>query len=109
MHSGSRASRSRRYSSIGLRDSPMHVLGEVHTPGPVKLTTPTTVIQAIALAGNWHSGGSLRHVAVFCRTADWRLVTTRLNLMRTLNGKDYQPNDEIWLRGSSFPRATAAC
>jgi len=78
------------------------VLGEVRTPGRFELTGPTTVMQAIAMAGGWNHGGNLKHIVVFRRTEDWRLVATRLDLNAALLGKQPCPADEIWLRDSDI-------
>jgi len=75
----------------------VYVLGEVATPGRFELTGPTTAMQAIALAG-----GNVRHVVIFRRTADWRLMATRLDLRGALLGKRPCPADEIWVRDSDI-------
>jgi polysaccharide export outer membrane protein len=63
---------------------------------------PTTVIQAIALAGGFKPGGNVREVVVFRRDQDWRLTATRLDLNGALLGKRPHPSDEIWLRDSDI-------
>ena len=80
----------------------VYVLGEVQTPGRFTLDRPTTVMQAIALAGGWNIGGRLRQIIVFRRAADWRLVATRLNLQGALMGNQPTPADEIFLRDSDI-------
>ncbi len=79
-----------------------YVLGEVQTPGRYELQGPTTVSQSIALAGGWNNGGNLRHVVVFRRAADWRLLATRLDLNGALLGARPCPSDEIWVRDSDI-------
>jgi polysaccharide export outer membrane protein len=79
-----------------------YVLGEVQTPGRYELQGPTTVSQSIALAGGWNNGGNLRHVVVFRRAADWRLLATRLDLNGALLGVRPCPSDEIWVRDSDI-------
>jgi polysaccharide export outer membrane protein len=78
------------------------VVGEVRTPGRFVLEGPTTVMQAIALAGGWNVGANLRQVVVFRRTEDWRLIATKLRIQRPLLGKAPCPADEIWLRDSDL-------
>jgi len=78
------------------------VLGEVQTPGRFELTGPTTVMQSIALAGGWKHGGKLRHVVIFRRAEDWRLLATRLDLAGALHGERPCPADEIWVRDSDL-------
>ena len=65
-----------------LRRAPrfVYVVGEVRQPGRYTLEAPTTSMQAITLAGGWNNGGNLRHIVVFRRTDDWRLIATKLDL-----------------------------
>ena len=80
----------------------VYVVGEVRAPGRYVLEAPTTVIQAIAMAGSWNVGAYLRHVVVFRRDEDWRLVATKLDLYGALQGHRPCPADEIWLRDSDI-------
>ena len=77
-------------------------MGEVTAPGQFALQGPTSVIQSIALAGNWLPSGNMRNVIVFRRTADWGLIATRVDLYRALYGKSGTPRDDIWLRDSDI-------
>lgn len=77
-----------------------YVMGEVEEPGRFELNGPTTVTQAIALAGGWQNGGNLRQIVVFRRDNEWRLMALRINLKHGLNGIDPVPAEEIWLRDS---------
>lgn len=74
-----------------------YVLGEVERPGRYDLKAPTTVMQAIAMAGSWTVGAQITHVVVFRRADDWRLMATELDLRDALLGKTPCPADEIWL------------
>lgn len=78
----------------------IYVMGEVETPGRFELNGPTTVMQAVALAGGWQNGGKLRQIVVFRRDIEWRLMALRLNLRSALNGRDPVLTDDIWLRDS---------
>lgn len=78
----------------------VYVLGEVGTPGRFELTGPTTVLQALSMAGSWNNGANLRQIVVFRRGDDWRLMATMLDLHATLHGKKACPADEIWLSDS---------
>jgi polysaccharide export outer membrane protein len=78
----------------------IYVLGEVANPGRFTLEAPTTLMQAIALAGSYRNGGDLRDVVVFRRGCDWRLLATKLNIRPALFGKRRCLADEIWLRDS---------
>ncbi|MCM2371385.1 polysaccharide biosynthesis/export family protein [Aporhodopirellula aestuarii] len=76
----------------------VYVLGQVGAPGRQELSTPTTVMGAIASAGGHLPGGNLRQVVIFRRAEDWRLVSTMLDLNGAIRGKRPTPADEIWLR-----------
>lgn len=78
----------------------VYVLGEVNHPGRFELTGPTTIIQAISMAGSWRVGANLRQVVVFRRGDDWRLLATMVNLEGALMGKQPCPKGEIWLSDS---------
>ena len=103
--------RYRREGLAGVRATPVlvqragrfiYVLGEVAEPGRFEMLDPTTVMQAIALAGGNNQGANLRQVIVFRRDANWRLVATRLDRAGALYGRRPQPSDEIWLRHSDI-------
>ncbi len=76
------------------------VLGEVGNPGKFELTGPTTILQAIAMAGSWNNGAHLEQVVVFRRDDNWRLVATMVDLRAALRGKTPCPEGEIWLSDS---------
>ena len=76
------------------------VLGEVRTPGRFELTGPTTVIQAISMAGGWNVGGNLRQIVIFRRDDDWRLSAAMIDLQAALRGHQACPAGEIWLSDS---------
>jgi polysaccharide biosynthesis/export protein len=78
----------------------VYVLGEVRTPGRFEMTGPTTVLQAIAMAGSYNVGGNLRQIVVFRRGDDWRLMATMVNLDAALRGRKPCPPGEIWLSDS---------
>jgi polysaccharide export outer membrane protein len=98
-----------RYAEIvaGLEVTPIlldrapryiYVTGEVKSPGRFELTGPTTVSQAIALAGSWNFGAYLQHVVIYRRDDDWQLMATRVNLKSLLLYPEPCPEGEIWLR-----------
>ena len=80
----------------------VYVLGEVTNPGQFTLQQPTSVIQALALAGDYNIGANLREVVVMRRTDDWRLMATRLDLRGALLGKRPCPADDVWVRDSDI-------
>jgi polysaccharide export outer membrane protein len=76
------------------------VLGEVRIPGQFPLQGPTTVSQAIAMAGGWNVGANLRQIVIFRRNDDWRLMATKIDLAGALYGERPNPSDEIFVRDS---------
>ena len=78
----------------------VYVLGEVATPGRFELTGPTTLLQAISLAGSWNVGANLEQIVVFRRDDDWSLMATMVDVHRALFGKQPCPPGEIWLDDS---------
>jgi polysaccharide biosynthesis/export protein len=78
-----------------------YVLGEVRVPNRYVLEGPTTVMQAIALAGSWNVGANLRQVVIFRRGEDWRLLATTVDLQGALLYANQPcPAGEIWLNDS---------
>jgi polysaccharide export outer membrane protein len=80
----------------------VYVLGEVRNPGRYTLEGPTTLMQAISLAGGWNVGAQLKGIVVFRRDDSWQLMATKLNLHKPLFGKRPCPADEIWIRDSDI-------
>ncbi|MEL7336517.1 MAG: polysaccharide biosynthesis/export family protein, partial [Planctomycetota bacterium] len=93
--------------AVGLEVEPLldtqaehfvYVLGEVGAPQRIQITTPTTVMGAIATAGGHTAEANLRQVVVFRRADDWRLISTMLDLHGAILGRRPSPADEIWLQ-----------
>ena len=78
----------------------VYVLGEVYHPGRFEMTGPTTMLQAISMAGSWKVGAHLKQVVVFRRGDRWQLMATMVNLHAALFGKQPCPPGEIWLSDS---------
>ncbi len=78
----------------------VYVLGEVRRPGRFELTGPTTVLQALSMAGSWNVRAHLRQIVIFRRGDDWRLMATVVDLEAALHGKQPCPAGEIWLSDS---------
>jgi polysaccharide export outer membrane protein len=76
------------------------VTGEVTLPNRYQLLGPTTVTQALTLAGGHRLGANLRQIVIFRRAEDWRLIATKVDLRGAILGKEPTPADEIWLRDS---------
>jgi len=79
-----------------------YVLGEVKLPGRYTLEAPTTVMQAVALAGSWNFGANLHQVIIFRRADDWRLIATMLDLRQAFLGRKSCPAAEIWVSDSDL-------
>ncbi|MBX3440451.1 MAG: polysaccharide biosynthesis/export family protein, partial [Planctomycetaceae bacterium] len=78
------------------------ILGEVRAPGRYSLDGPTSLMQAIAIAGGWNVGANLTEVVVFRRDENWQLMATKVGIRRPLYGKDPCPDGELWLRDSDI-------
>jgi len=78
----------------------VYVLGEVAAPGRFELVGPTTVLQAISMAGSWNTGAYLKHVVIFRRGDDWRLLATMVDVKAALHGNNPCPAGELWLNDS---------
>lgn len=68
------------------------VLGEVRAPGIVVMTKPMTVMEAINAAGGFAETGSKSDVSLL-RPSGGRLVETRINVKRLLEGKSSLEED----------------
>jgi polysaccharide export outer membrane protein len=73
------------------------VLGEVKAPGVVVMVRPMTVMDAIAAVGGFTDTGSKSNVTLL-RPAGGRLVETKINVKRLLDGKSSLEED-LTLRG----------
>ncbi len=80
----------------------IYVLGEVPRPGRVDLVAPTSVIQAISMAGGWNKGGNLNEAIVLRRDKSWRLMATRVKVRPALYNYAELAVDDIWLRDSDI-------
>jgi len=78
----------------------VYVLGEVGRPGRFELSGPTTVLQALSMAGSWNVGAHLRQIVIFRRGDDWRLMATMVDLRAALHGQKACPAGELWLSDS---------
>jgi len=90
----------------------VYVGGEVEKPDRYTLEGPTTVMQAIQMAGGWNNGGNLRQVVIFRRDENWCLKATKINVRAPLYGKDPCPTDDVWLRDNDLlivPKSPILC
>jgi polysaccharide export outer membrane protein len=86
--------------------------GEVQAPGRYTLEGPTTVMQAITLAGGWNNGGDLRQVVIFRRDENWCLKATKIDIRAPFFGKDPCPANDVWLRDNDLvvvPKTRILC
>jgi len=83
--------------------------GEVRTPGRYVLEGPTTVMQAVALAGGWNNGGNMRQVVIFRRDENWCLKATKIDIRGPYYGKDPCPTNDIWLRDNDLVIVPKSC
>jgi polysaccharide export outer membrane protein len=75
----------------------VYVLGEVRQPGRYPLEAPTTIMQALAMAGSYNVGAHISSIVIFRRADDWRLIATVVNLRNAMLGKVPCPPGEIWV------------
>ncbi len=80
----------------------IYVYGEVAKPDRYQLTGPTTVSQALAMAGSIKVGGNQRSVVIFRKMEDWRMVATQVDLKGQYLGRVMMPKDDIWLRDNDL-------
>jgi len=86
--------------------------GEVVAPGRYTLEGPTTVMQAISMAGGWNNGGNVRQVVVFRRDENWCLKATKIDVRAPLYGNDPCPTNDVWLRENDLvivPKSRVLC
>ncbi|MCA9126389.1 MAG: polysaccharide biosynthesis/export family protein [Planctomycetales bacterium] len=76
----------------------VYVTGKVANPNRFELLGPTSVTQALAMAGGVLSTGNNRQIVIFRRAEDWRILATRVDLRGLHSGRTPPPADEIWLR-----------
>lgn len=80
----------------------VYVMGEVKNPGRYTLDAPTTLMQAITMAGSWNNGAHLTQIVVFRRADDWRLIATVVDLRAAMLGRRPCPEGEIWISDSDL-------
>mgnify|MGYP001109194318 CR=1 FL=1 len=80
----------------------VYVLGEVRLPGRYELTGPTTVMQALAMAGGIDNiaGSRLNKVVILRRDAYWRLIATHINLWHEVTTGQHQHVQDLWVADS---------
>ena len=64
-----------------------YVMGEVSKPGPVQLHGPTTVIQALALAGGFKEFANTKNVKILRQGPNGAMQTIEFNYRDAINGE----------------------
>jgi polysaccharide biosynthesis/export protein len=89
------------------------VVGEVHTPSAIPLSsnTPITVMRAIAMAGGLNFAAALSKAVIFRRLPDDQRVEIQLNLKKMMHGKEKDvalgSDDVLLIPRSGFKGAMA--
>lgn len=86
--------------------------GEVVKPSRYTLEGPTTVMQAVAMAGGWNIGGNLHQVVIFRRDENWCMKATKIDIRAPLYGNDPCPANDVWLRDNDLvivPKSKILC
>lgn len=78
------------------------VLGEVKQPNRYTLEGPTTLLGALALAGDVNVGANLRQIVVIRRGDDWRMLATMVDIQGAKYGRRPVPADDIWINDSDI-------
>lgn len=65
------------------------VMGEVNRPGEFQLTTPTSLVQAVAMAGSWTDDAKTEEVMVIRLREDRTPVAFKVNLKEIMKGSVY--------------------
>ncbi|ADN74338.1 polysaccharide export protein [Ferrimonas balearica DSM 9799] len=92
--------------------SQIYVLGEVGKPGAIKISKPTSVAQALAMAGSHSQSARLDHIVVVRRQGK-KLVGTRVDLDSALQlgaGSSHfylMPDDVVYVPSTSLATASA--
>lgn len=84
-------------SLIEAKSAKIGVLGEVANPGIMLMAKPMTVIDAITASGGVTNYGNQSSVTLLRQMGDSRVVTTKVNVKRILEGKA-RPEDNVTLR-----------
>jgi polysaccharide export outer membrane protein len=80
----------------------VYVLGEVTRPDSYQISRPTSVVEALSMAGSWLPTANLRSI-VIVRRHENKMVGTKINLRRTLKLKEdsqffyLKPDDIVYV------------
>lgn len=81
----------------------VYVGGAVARPDRFELTGPTTISQALTLAGGVVAArGNRRRIAIFRQAEDWRRIATLVDLAGMHTARTLTTTDDIWVRDSDM-------
>lgn len=81
----------------------VYVGGAVARPDRFELVGPTTITQALTLAGGVVAArGNRRRIAIFRQAEDWRRIATLVDLAGMHTARTLTTTDDIWVRDSDM-------
>jgi polysaccharide biosynthesis/export protein len=80
---------------IATEGTRVYILGKVLKPGPILLTGPMTVLQALSMAGGLDKFANLSSVKILRTKADNSQEVLAVNYDRLLQGQDLQTNYQL--------------
>jgi polysaccharide biosynthesis/export protein len=85
-----------------IKSQRFNILGQVTKPGTYPLSNPTTVLDAIALAGGFRDFAKKKSIYVLRQTADGTSTRLPFNYKEVIKGKDPQQNVRLEPRDTVY-------
>jgi polysaccharide biosynthesis/export protein len=85
-----------------IKSQRFNILGQVTKPGTYPLSNPTTVLDAIALAGGFRDFAKKKSIYVLRQTADGSSTRLPFNYKEVIRGKDPQQNIRLEPRDTVY-------
>ena len=85
-----------------IKSQRFNILGQVTKPGTYPLSNPTTVLDAIALAGGFRDFAKKKSIYVLRQTADGSSTRLPFNYKDVIQGKDSQQNIRLEPRDTVY-------
>jgi polysaccharide export outer membrane protein len=85
-----------------IKSQRFNILGQVARPGTYPLSNPTTVLDAIALAGGFRDFAKKKSIYVLRQTADGSSTRLPFNYKDVIKGKDTQQNIRLEPRDTVY-------
>jgi polysaccharide biosynthesis/export protein len=85
-----------------IKSQRFNILGQVTKPGTYPLSNPTTVLDAIALAGGFRDFAKKKSIYVLRQTADGSSTRLPFNYKEVIKGKDPQQNIRLEPRDTVY-------